>query len=85
MSLASAAQHTGSGGGPPSGYGLPGAALRRVLEHIEANVHRDSRLSELIALAHMSAFHFTRLFKRSMGISRIASWWRGVPLALKSC
>jgi len=49
--------------------GLPGAALRRVLEHIDANVHRDPRLAELSALAHMSAFHFARLFKRSTGVS----------------
>jgi AraC family transcriptional regulator len=49
--------------------GLPGAALRRVLEHIDANRHRDPRLSELSALAHMSAFHFARLFKLSTGVS----------------
>ncbi len=52
----------------PAG-GLPGAALRRVLEHIDANLHRDPRLSELSALAHMSVFHFARLFKRSTGLS----------------
>jgi AraC family transcriptional regulator len=50
-------------------HGLPGAVLRRVLDHIEANVHRDPALSELSALAHMSAFHFARLFKRSTGMS----------------
>jgi AraC-like DNA-binding protein len=49
--------------------GLPGAALRRVVEHVEANLHRDPRLAELSALAHMSAFHFARLFKRSSGLS----------------
>jgi AraC family transcriptional regulator len=49
--------------------GLPGAALRRVLEHIDANLHRDPRLAELSALAHMSTFHFARLFKRSTGLS----------------
>ena len=49
--------------------GLPGATLRRVLEHIDANCHRDLRLAELSALAHMSAFHFARLFKRSTGLS----------------
>jgi len=52
---------------PPSG--LPGAALRRVLEYIDANCHRGPRLSELSALAHMSAFHFARLFKLSTGVS----------------
>jgi AraC family transcriptional regulator len=49
--------------------GLPEAALRRVLEHIDANHHFRARLSELSALAHMSAFHFARLFKRSTGLS----------------
>jgi AraC family transcriptional regulator len=53
----------------PAAGGLPGAALRRVLEHIDANCHRDLRLAELSALAHMSAFHFARLFKRSTGLS----------------
>lgn len=48
--------------------GLPGAALRRVLEHIEANVHGDTRLGELARLAHISPFHFARLFKISTGL-----------------
>jgi len=51
-----------------AGYGLPGAALRRVLDHIEANLHRDPPLSELSARAYMSPFHFARLFKRSTGL-----------------
>jgi AraC-like DNA-binding protein len=49
--------------------GLPGAALRRVLEYIDANRHRRPRLSELSTLAHLSAFHFARLFKKSTGLS----------------
>ena len=48
--------------------GLPGAALRRVLEHIECNVHRAPPLAELGGLVHMSAFHFSRLFKVSTGL-----------------
>ena len=48
--------------------GLPGAALRRVIEHIDANVHRGPRLSELGRLVHMSTFHFARLFKASTGL-----------------
>ena len=55
--------------GPAPAHGLPGAALRRVLEHIDANLDRSPRLSELSALAHMSRFHFARLFKRSTGVS----------------
>jgi AraC family transcriptional regulator len=49
--------------------GLSEAALRRVLEHIDANRHYRARLSELSALAFMSVFHFARLFKRSTGLS----------------
>ena len=48
--------------------GLPGATLRRVLEHISANVHRDPRLVELSTIAQMSVFHFARLFKLSTGL-----------------
>jgi AraC family transcriptional regulator len=51
-----------------SSGGLPGAALRRVLEHIETNLHRDPPLAELSALVHMSLFHFARLFKASTGL-----------------
>jgi AraC family transcriptional regulator len=47
---------------------LPGAALRRVLEHIDANVHRGPQLDELGRLVHMSTFHFARLFKASTGL-----------------
>ena len=48
--------------------GLPGATLRRVVEHINSNVHRGPRLAELSALAHLSVFHFARLFKLSTGL-----------------
>ena len=47
---------------------LPAAVLQRILEHIDANRHRALRLSELGALAHMSVFHFARLFKQSTGV-----------------
>jgi AraC family transcriptional regulator len=49
--------------------GLPAAVLRRILEYIDANCHRGPKLSELSSVAHMSAFHFARLFKRSTGQS----------------
>ncbi|HEU5195481.1 MAG TPA: AraC family transcriptional regulator [Methylomirabilota bacterium] len=49
--------------------GLPGVTLRRVVEHIDANVHRAPRLTELSAIAHMSMFHFARLFKSSTGLT----------------
>jgi AraC family transcriptional regulator len=48
--------------------GLPGATLRRVLEHIDANLHRGPPLAELGGLAHMSVFHFARRFKASTSL-----------------
>jgi AraC family transcriptional regulator len=51
------------------GTGLPGATLRRVVGHIEANAHRGLRLSELSGVARMSVFHFARRFKVSTGLS----------------
>ena len=49
--------------------GLPVATLRRVLEHIDTNLHRLPKLTELSTVGHMSAFHFARLFKLSTGLS----------------
>jgi len=48
--------------------GLPGAQLRRVTEFIDDNLTRALPLSELSAEAHMSQFHFARLFKESTGL-----------------
>ena len=48
---------------------LPGAKLRRVTEYIESNLHRELRLTELGVVAHMSPFHFARLFKTATGVS----------------
>jgi AraC family transcriptional regulator len=47
---------------------LPGARLRRVTEFIEDNLARPLPLAELSAEAHMSPYHFFRLFKRSTGL-----------------
>jgi AraC-like DNA-binding protein len=49
--------------------GLPGAKLRRVTAYIEDNLHRALRLAELGAVAHMSQYHFARLFKAATGVS----------------
>jgi AraC-like DNA-binding protein len=51
------------------GGGLPEASLRRVVEHLQA--HLDQRLSvtALAAVAHLSPYHFSRLFKHSTGLS----------------
>lgn len=54
-----------SGGG-----GLSGGARRRVLEHIEAHLAEPAlSLGRLAALAHLSEFHFARMFRVSLGCS----------------
>jgi AraC-like DNA-binding protein len=47
---------------------LPGGKLRRVMAHIQSNLHRELRLVELSAVVHMSPYHFARLFKRATGV-----------------
>ena len=48
--------------------GLSPRQLKRVVEHIESHVDRRLALSELAALAGVSASHFKALFKRSTGL-----------------
>src|SRR5205823_5684192 len=48
--------------------GLPGARLRRVTEFIDDNLARALPLPDLSAEAHMSQYHFARLFKESTGL-----------------
>ena len=48
--------------------GLPGTQLRRVTEFIDDNLARALPLAELSAEAHLSQFHFARLFKESTGL-----------------
>jgi AraC family transcriptional regulator len=48
--------------------GLPGARLRHVTEFIDDNLGRPLPLAELSAQAHLSPYHFTRLFKESTGL-----------------
>ena len=51
--------------------GLAPAARRRVLEHIEAGLalQQDLSLAALADTAHLSAYHFARMFKASFGYS----------------
>jgi AraC family transcriptional regulator len=49
--------------------GLPQASLRQVLEHIQAHLDQELPVTGLAALAQMSPFHFSRLFKQSTGLS----------------
>jgi AraC family transcriptional regulator len=46
---------------------LPAWRVWRVTEHIEQNLDKNLRLSELAALVYMSPYHFARLFKGSTG------------------
>lgn len=49
--------------------GLSPEALRRVLNHIEARLDHSLAVADLAAVAHLSPFHFARLFRRSTGCS----------------
>jgi AraC family transcriptional regulator len=49
--------------------GLPQASLRRVVEHMQAHLDQDLPVTELAAMAQMSPYHFSRLFKQSTGLS----------------
>jgi AraC family transcriptional regulator len=47
---------------------LSGERLRRVLDYIEDHIEDSLSLSELAAIGCLSPFHFSRCFKRSMGM-----------------
>lgn len=49
--------------------GLPPYHLNPILDYIEANLTQDIKLADLAQLLSMSPFHFSRLFKQSMGIA----------------
>ena len=49
--------------------GLSERHLRQVLEYINEHLDRDIKLADLARLIGMSQFHFSYLFKRSLGIS----------------
>jgi AraC family transcriptional regulator len=48
---------------------LSGAALGRVTDYIEGNLAETLTLSEISGVAHMSPFHFSRVFKLATGLS----------------
>ncbi|EKU99929.1 transcriptional regulator containing an amidase domain and an AraC-type DNA-binding HTH domain [Leptolyngbya sp. PCC 7375] len=54
---------------PTYGGGLPQYQLQRVLDYIDAYLDREIKLTDLAQLLDMSQFHFSRLFKQSIGIS----------------
>lgn len=49
--------------------GLPQRQLVQVLEYIHAHLSQDIKLTDLAKLLAMSQFHFSHLFKQSLGIS----------------
>lgn len=55
-------------GREPAGT-LPGAILRRVTDYVEENLAEGLTLEGIAAVARMSPFHFSRLFKASTGRS----------------
>ncbi len=50
----------------PTG-GMANITLQRALEYIDANLAHDLSLDTIAAVAGMSPYHFTRLFKQSVG------------------
>jgi len=49
--------------------GLPQARLRRVLEYMQSHLDQELSLAALAAVAQMSPYYFSRLFKQSTGLS----------------
>lgn len=49
--------------------GLSPHHLNRVLDYVDAHLTQDMKLKDLAQLLSMSPFHFSRLFKQSMGVS----------------
>lgn len=49
--------------------GLPNRQLQQVLDYIEAHLDCEIKLIDLAQLLDMSSFHFSRLFKQSIGLS----------------
>ncbi len=47
--------------------GLTRSQVRRVLDYIEENLHRDVALRDLADVTDLSLHHFARMFKRTMG------------------
>jgi AraC family transcriptional regulator len=51
------------------GSGLPRASLRAVLDYIGDNLAQNLTLAEIAHVAHISPYHFSRMFKLSTGLS----------------
>ena len=53
--------------GVPKGS-LPPDRLRRIVEYIDANLHRRISLAELAGIVEMNVFHMLRMFKVTLGV-----------------
>lgn len=49
--------------------GLSKAKLRQMIDYIHEHLAQDLKLDEIAAIAQISPYHFSRLFKQSMGVT----------------
>jgi AraC family transcriptional regulator len=49
--------------------GLSKRALRAAIDYVGDNLEKDLKLAEIAGAAHMSPYHFSRLFKESTGLT----------------
>jgi AraC family transcriptional regulator len=56
-------------GRKPRARGLSEARLERTMAYIDAALARPIQLADLAAVAHLSPFHFCRMFQRSTGLT----------------
>lgn len=54
---------------PEASGGLSEKQLKQVIDYIHEYLHRNVSLSELANLVQLSSYHFTRLFKRAIGLA----------------
>ncbi len=52
---------------PRARGGLPPRTLKRLTQYMDAHLHREIRLEELAAIAHLSRFHFCAAFRQATG------------------
>jgi AraC-like DNA-binding protein len=63
------ARHDGGQADAARGLGLARWQLSRVTAHVEKNIHRSLRIRDLAELAGLSAGHFARAFRQSVGVA----------------
>lgn len=54
---------------PTSAIGREHGAVKRAIEFIEEHYHEDVLIAQLASVAHLSAFHFIRVFARATGLT----------------